>query len=70
MMATPDGYSVFGANLSFELPDTQWKVSAGVTNLTNERYLLGGYSDLQQTGATTGTFSRPREWFLKLRYRY
>ncbi len=65
-----DGYSVFGANLSFELPDTQWKVSAGVTNLTNERYLLGGYSDLQQTGATTGTFSRPREWFLKLRYRY
>lgn len=65
-----EGYSVFGANISFELPDTRWKVSAGVTNLTNERYLLGGYSDLQQTGATTGNYSRPREWFLKLRYRY
>lgn len=65
-----EGYSVFGANFTYELPDDHWTLSAGVTNLTNERYLLGGYSDLQQTGATTGTYSRPREWFLKLRYRY
>lgn len=65
-----EGYGVFGANFTYELPDDHWTLSAGVTNLTNERYLLGGYSDLQQTGATTGTYSRPREWFLKLRYRY
>lgn len=65
-----EGYSVFGANLSYELPGDNWDVRVGVTNLTDKRYLLGGYSDLQQTGATTGGYSRPREWFLKLRYRY
>lgn len=64
------GYSVFGASATFEGIDEHWRLTAGVTNLGDKRYLLGGYSDLTQSSATTGTFSRPREWFLRVGFRY
>lgn len=41
-------------------------MSADVTNITDERYLVGGFSDLAATVFTNGTFARPREWYLSV----
>jgi iron complex outermembrane receptor protein len=63
-------YSVFGASASFTDKSEHFTLTGGVTNLTNKRYLQGGYVDLDIGGAATASFSRPREWFLKLAYKY
>ena len=63
-------YSVFGASASFTDKSEHFTLTAGVTNLTDKRYLQGGYVDLDVGGAATASFSRPREWFLKLAYKY
>jgi len=62
------GYSVFGASATLDY--RQFELTVGVTNLGDKRYLLGGYVDLIQASTATGMYSRPREWFLKLGYRY
>ena len=63
-------YSVFGANASYTVPGDQITITAGVTNLTDERYIQGGYVDLNVGGVALATYSRPREWFLKIGYEY
>lgn len=63
-------YSVFGASASFTDKSEHFTVTGGVTNLTDKRYIQGGYVDLDIGGAATASFSRPREWFLKLAYQY
>ena len=63
-------YSVFGTSASFTDRSEHFTLTAGVTNLTDKRYLQGGYVDLNVGGAATASFSRPREWFLKLAYKY
>ena len=42
-----------------------WDVTAGMTNITNERYLVTGQAQIAG-GQFYGTYSRPREWYLKL----
>ncbi|PEQ10901.1 TonB-dependent receptor [Novosphingobium sp. PC22D] len=64
------GYSVFGASASFTEKSEHFTVTAGVTNLTDERYIQGGYVDPFVAGTAVATYSRPREWFLKLAYKY
>jgi|GEM_PF-4759290 len=44
--------------------------TAGVTNLTDKRYIMGGFVDLDVAGLATANYSRPREWFLKIGYEY
>lgn len=63
-------YSVFGANASYTLPGDQFTITAGVTNLTDERYIQGGFVDLDVAGLATANFSRPREWFLRVGYEF
>ncbi|MGE8134932.1 TonB-dependent receptor [Novosphingobium subterraneum] len=63
-------YSVFGTSASFTDKSEHFTLTGGVTNLTNKRYIQGGYVDLDIGGAATASFSRPREWFLKLAYKY
>lgn len=63
-------YSVFGLNASFTEKTEHFTVTAGVTNLTDKRYIQGGYVDLNVGGAATASYSRPQEWFLKLAYKY
>jgi iron complex outermembrane receptor protein len=38
----------------------------GVTNLTDERYVVSGYTNA--LAIYSATYSRPREWYLTLRY--
>ncbi|AYO76008.1 TonB-dependent receptor [Sphingobium yanoikuyae] len=63
-------YSVFGASASFTDKSEHFTLTGGVTNLTDKRYIQGGYSDLNVAGAALANYSRPREWFLKLAYKY
>lgn len=65
----PD-YSVFGASASFTEPSEHFTLTAGVTNLGDERYIQGGYVDPFVAGTALASYSRPREWFLKLAYKY
>jgi len=61
-------YSLFGASATLSFADDTMQLSAGVTNLTNERYLLTGYNNIGVQGHVEVTFARPREWFLRLKY--
>ncbi len=63
-------YSLFNGSVVFEDQAGRYKVSAGVTNLTDERYLVGGFSDLAATGFVDGTYARPREWYLAARFNF
>ncbi|MEX6725496.1 TonB-dependent receptor [Parapedomonas caeni] len=64
------GVSLFNASATFTAADEHWSATFGATNLTNKKYLLSGYQDLAAASAVEGTFSRPREWYLKLKYQY
>ncbi|NML12954.1 TonB-dependent receptor [Sphingobium sp. AR-3-1] len=63
-------YSVFGANASYTLPGDHFTITGGVTNLTDKRYIQGGFVDLDVAGLATANFSRPREWFLRVGYEF
>ncbi len=63
-------YSVFGAGASYTDPSDHFTVTAGVTNLTDKRYIQGGYVDLNVGGVAEATYSRPREWYLKIGYKF
>src|SRR3546814_6301156 len=40
------GYVVVNANVSLTDPSERWRLSVGVSNLTDKRYIVGGFSDL------------------------
>ncbi|AKM12072.1 TonB-dependent receptor [Croceicoccus naphthovorans] len=63
-------YSVFGASASFTDASDHFTVTAGVTNLSDKRYIQGGFVQLDSSGVAQATYSRPREWFLKVAYKY
>lgn len=63
-------YSVFGASASYTDPSDHFTLTAGVTNIGDKRYIQGGYVDLNVGGVAEATYSRPREWFLKVAYKY
>lgn len=61
--------SILGANINYNSNSEQWYVTAGVTNLTDERRLISGFN----AGALDfiiGSFNRPREWYLTLGYNF
>lgn len=63
-----EGYALLGASLDWS-PSEQWNLKIGVTNLTDERYIVSGF----EAGAlpfTIGSYNRPREWFVTLGYRF
>ncbi|WP_235209999.1 TonB-dependent receptor, partial [Sphingobium sp. Ant17] len=52
-------YSVFGANASYTLPGDHFTITGGVTNLTDKRYIQGGFVDLDVAGLATANFFPP-----------
>jgi iron complex outermembrane receptor protein len=46
-------------------PGGNWELTAGGTNLTNERYLTTGQAQLAG-GQIYGTYSRPAEWYARV----
>jgi iron complex outermembrane receptor protein len=64
-IAQNDPFTVLNASLTFGREDRKWRFTAGVNNLTDEVYAIGGNSSL-----TTGSgyaeigYARPREFFV------
>lgn len=65
-----DGFHLFGASATYTHSGEAFSATLGVTNLSDERYLVTGLSEMQFIGMTYGVFSRPREWYLRLAYRF
>ena len=53
------------ASVSYEEPGGHWSVTVGGTNLTDERFLTSGGSNLA-AGTMFGTYNRPHEWYARL----
>jgi iron complex outermembrane receptor protein len=57
------------ASVTWREPKGHWEVSAGATNLTNERYIVSG--QWQGGGSVVdAVYSSPTEWFTTVRFRY
>jgi iron complex outermembrane receptor protein len=52
-------------SIAYKEPGEHWDVTLGMTNITNERYLVTGQAQIAG-GQFYGTYSRPREWYAKL----
>jgi iron complex outermembrane recepter protein len=63
-------YGTLNASLTFDSASDRWSASFGATNLTDQTYLITGYQDSPVVGVVTGTYARPREWFLKGKVRF
>ena len=61
-----DPRSIFNSSLTVTEPSGRFSVMGGVTNLTDERYVVSGYTNA--LAIYSATYSRPREWYLTLRY--
>jgi iron complex outermembrane recepter protein len=62
-----DAYGVLNAALTYATADEQWQATLGGTNLTDEAYMVSGVAN-PGTGFFQAAVSRPREWYLSLRY--
>lgn len=63
-----DEYVVGNASLTLANTERQWQVTAGVLNLTDERYLVQGNASLATLGYAETIFARPRNWFIQLSF--
>ena len=56
---------IVNASVTYKAPGGMWDLTAGGTNLTNERYIITGQSNLA-AGVISGTYNRPAEWYARL----
>jgi iron complex outermembrane recepter protein len=56
---------VVNGSITYKDPGAHWDVTLGMTNITDERYLVNGQAQIAG-GQFYGTYSRPREWYAKL----
>ena len=56
------------ASVTYKAND-QWQITAGATNLTDERYLTTGGVNAA-AGVIFGSYSRPREWYTRLAVKF
>lgn len=64
-----DDHHVIGVNASWTSASEALQLIAGVKNLENERFIASG-THVDAVGATSASYSRPREWYLTVRYRH
>ncbi|CAN7305914.1 TonB-dependent receptor [Phenylobacterium sp. LjRoot225] len=60
---------LLNASLTYRTPDRRIEASIGATNLTDETYIVSGVSN-GGIGYAQAIVSRPREWFVSLKYAY
>ena len=65
------GVGVVNASIGYHAPDDVWGLTFGVSNLTDERFIVGGFDQSKpgQVGFVGGSYSPPRQWYLTLRIR-
>lgn len=64
-----DEVSLVNALVAFTSSDDHWKISLGIRNLTDERYLVAGQNQ-PGIGYVAGTYNRPREWYLAYNFNF
>ncbi len=62
-------YHIVNASITYETSEGNWAASLGGTNLTNEAYIVSGVANAG-IGYSQAIVSRPREWFLNVKYKY
>ncbi|MFQ5637386.1 MAG: TonB-dependent receptor [bacterium] len=63
-----DGFGLLSARIAYKHGEGGWKLAVFMTNITDERYIIGG-SELEGMFAQTHT-GRPREWGLQALYQF
>lgn len=53
--------------LTYRNADDTWGLTLGVKNLTDERFIVSGFRQ-PGAGVIDGNYSRPREWYLTLKF--
>lgn len=61
-----DSFQVLNANIGYASASGDWSANLGVTNLTDEEYLLSANQN-GRIGYAEGVFARERQWYLKVR---
>jgi iron complex outermembrane receptor protein len=61
-----DGYFAGNATLALADKSKGWRLTVGVLNLSDERYLLQGNASLATLGYAERIYARPRNWFMEL----
>lgn len=64
-----DSYQVTNASVGYVSASAQWSASLGVTNITDEEYLLSANQN-DRIGYAEGVFARERQWYLKVRRKF
>ncbi len=55
---------IVNASISYRAPSSNWDVTVGATNLTGERYIVTGLTQI--AGGIFGSWSAPAEWYARL----
>ncbi len=61
-----DSFQVVNASVGYVSASAQWSANLGVTNVTDEEYLLSANQN-DRIGYAEGVFARERQWYLKIR---
>ncbi len=61
--------TIINASIIFTAPDDRYTLTFGGTNLTDKRYVTSG-SSIPASGVIDGTFSRPREWYARVGFKF
>ncbi|OJW64107.1 MAG: TonB-dependent receptor [Sphingomonadales bacterium 63-6] len=61
-----DGYFTGNVSVSLANDDSGWKLTAGVMNVFDERYLIQGNASLGTLGYAEKIYARPRNWFVQV----
>lgn len=61
--------NVVGAMISYRSPGNSWHLDGGVTNLTDERFIISGQNQAG-IGYIGGTYNRPREWYVRAGFKF
>jgi iron complex outermembrane recepter protein len=60
---------LFNASIGYTDPSDRYSLTLGGTNLSDERYVQSGNS-IPASGVVSGVFSRPREWYVRLGFKF
>jgi iron complex outermembrane recepter protein len=61
--------NMVNASIAYHEPDDRWNLTAGVTNLTDQRFLVSAGPN-EAAGVLFGSFNRPREWFARFGFNF
>lgn len=65
-----DAYDLINAAIIYTSADENWQLILSGKNLTDEEYLIAGFSDLPTSSFADGSYARSRQWGLSAKYQF